>query len=124
MTNELENVLNGYIEALASQRWEAASIFFHENATVIFAEGTYHGKAAIGMTIRKTFSLIKDELFDMYDLRWNLQGEEFASCTFNFKWAGTINGNRFTNPGRGTLVWVKENGKWLIINEHFGPIPR
>ncbi|PKL42735.1 MAG: hypothetical protein CVV41_11920 [Candidatus Riflebacteria bacterium HGW-Riflebacteria-1] len=124
MTQKLDEVLNNYIDALASQSWDAASVFFHEKATVIFAEGTYHGKSSIGAAISKTFSMIKDEFFDIRDIRWNLQTDQFASCTFCFKWEGTLNGNRFTNPGRGTLVWVNENGQWLIINEHFGPIPR
>lgn len=124
MTNQLDQTLNNYIDALASQSWEAASVFFHENATVVFAEGTYHGKSAIGNAMKKTFSLIKDELFDIHDVRWNLKTDAFATCNFNFKWTGTINGKRFTNPGRGTLVWIKEDGNWLIINEHFGPMPR
>lgn len=124
MTQNLDNVLSEYIDALASQSWEAASVYFHEDATVIFAEGTYHGKKAIVETIRRTFSLIKDELFEILDLRWNHKTAEFASCNFCFNWAGTINGKRFTNPGRGTLVWIYENGRWQIINEHFGPMPR
>ena len=124
MTQKLDEVLNNYIDALAAQSSDTASEFFHEKATVIFAEGTYHGKASIRAAFSKTFSIIKDEFFDIKDLRWNLQNEQFASCTFCFKWEGTLNGNRFMNPGRGTLVWVCDNGKWLIINEHFGPMPR
>ena len=124
MTQNLDNVLNGYIEALAAQSWDEASVFFHENATVIFAEGTYHGKSQIGDAIKKTFSLIKDEFFKISDLCWNCKTDNFASCTFRFEWSGTINGKRFTNHGRGTQVWLNENGHWQIINEHLGPVPR
>jgi len=124
MTQQLDQVLKDYIDALASQSWDTASVFFHEKATVIFAEGTYHGKAEIGAAISKTFSLIKDEFFDVSDVRWNLQTEQTASCTFCFRWEGTINGRRFANLGRGTLVWINEKGSWQIINEHFGPVPR
>ncbi len=124
MTSSIEKIFDDYIQALATQSWEAAETFFHEEATVIFAEGTYCGKRQIAMAIGKTFSIIRDEHFKVRNLRWNLKRETFATCTFEYEWSGTINKKRFTNPGRGTLAWVHENGCWQIINEHFGPMPR
>lgn len=124
MKLSVEETLKAYESALATQSWDAAAEFFHENATVIFTEGTYRGKAQVGAAIHKTFSLIKDEKFEIANLHWNLKTEQFASCTFEYEWSGTINKNRFTNLGRGTLVWINEDGRWQIINEHFGLKPR
>lgn len=124
MTTNVETTLSDYIAALDTQSWEAADGFFHENATVIFAEGTYRGKAQIATAIRKTFSMIRDEDFVISNLNWNIRQEQFATCTFDFEWSGTLNNKRFTNPGRGTVAWLNESGRWQIINEHFGPMPR
>lgn len=120
----VEETLGLYIKALATQSWDAAESFFHQNATVIFAEGTYYGKEQVGNAIHKTFSLIKDEDFSISDLKWTIRTDAFAVCTFVFDWSGTINGKRFTSPGRGTIVWVFAENEWKIINEHFGPLPR
>lgn len=124
MTSSVKKIFDDYIQALATQSWEAAEAFFHEEATVIFAEGTYRGKRQIAMAIGKTFSMIRDEHFEVRNLHWTIVKEAFATCTFEYEWSGTINNKRFTNPGRGTLAWVNDNSRWQIINEHFGPMPR
>ncbi len=124
MQNEIEKIFNDYIEALATQSWEAAAPFFHERATVIFTEATYYGKSQVSGAIGKTFSLIRDENFKVSNLNWNLVTRDSASATFEYVWSGTIQGKRFTNPGRATIVWVCEDGHWQIINEHFGPMPK
>lgn len=124
MKLNVEETLKAYESALATQSWDAAAGFFHENATVIFTEGTYRGKSQVGAAIRKTFSLIKDENFVITNLHWNLKSEEFSCCTFEYEWSGTINKNRFTTQGRGTLAWIYEDSRWQIINEHFGLMPR
>ena len=122
--NCVEETLNNYVKALATQSWESVETFFHENVTVIFAEGTYYGKDQVGGAIHKTFSLIRDEDFSISNLQWTIRHDNFATCTFVFDWSGTINGKRFTSPGRGTIAWVNLSNNWQIINEHFGPLPR
>ena len=121
---KVQETLMQYEAALGKQSWEAVEEFFHEDCTVVFAEANYYGKKQVGSAIRKTFSLIKDENFALSEIRWTIVRDNFATCTFNFEWAGTINGKRFVNPGRGTAVWIHENNRWQIVNEHFGPVPR
>lgn len=122
--NTVQDEMKLYEAALSNQTWEAVQDFFHENCTVVFAEATYFGKKQVSGAIQKTFSLIKDESFLLTNINWTITRDDFASCTFHFEWSGTINGKRFTNPGRGTALWVKENDRWQIVNEHFGPMPR
>lgn len=124
MYNEIEKTFNDYIEALATQNWQAAAPFFHEQATVIFTEATYHGKQQVSGAMCKTFSIIRDESFKVTNLKWNIVTADFASGTFEYVWSGTIQGKLFSSPGRATIAWVCENGHWQIINEHFGPMPK
>ncbi len=120
----VENTMNSYLEALSEQKWSAVELFFHEAATVVFAEGTYFGKSQVEQAMGKTFSLIRDENFKVSEINWNFQKESCASCTFAYQWSGTLSGQRFSNKGRGTMLWAKETDRWMIVNKHLGPSPR
>lgn len=117
-----ETIFN-YEKTLAQQKWEAVSDFFHEDCVVVFAEATYFGKKQVGMAIDKTFSLIKDEDFILSDIQWIYESDSFATCIFNYKWAGTLNGKRFNSSGRGTLAMILSDGQWQVVTEHLGPLP-
>ena len=108
---------------MASQNYESAIAFFADDATVFFREGSYYGRFQIKMILKNTFSIIKDETFTIQNLDWNYIGESFATCTFEYEWIGTIQGKRFTTPGRGSLAWAKIDDNWQIVLEHFGPMP-
>lgn len=119
----IQEIFKDYLDALASQNFESAIAFFHDDATVFFREGSYYGMFQIKMILQNTFSMIKDETFEVDKLTWNYQTDSVATCTFEYVWTGTIQGKRFTTPGRGSLTWVCTDGKWKIIIEHFGPMP-
>lgn len=119
----VEETLKKYLEALALQDYELAIDFFADEATVLFREGSYFGKFQIKMILKNTFSIIKDETFDIRNLTWNFKSKDFATCTFEFDWSGIIQGRRFASPGRGSLSWANINDKWQIVLEHFGPMP-
>lgn len=124
MINNQENVkerLKNYEAALSKHCWKAVDPFFHPDATVIFAEATYYGKHQVSTAISKTFSMIKDEHFKIYNVYWTMIHENFATCTFDHEWSGSLHGQKFANIGRGTITWVKESDTWQIINQHFGP---
>ena len=119
----VEETLKKYLQALESQNYESAISFFADNATVLFREGSYYGKFQIKMILKNTFSIIKDETFIVKNLNWNYKNDSFATCTFEFDWSGVIQGRRFVSPGRGSISWANIEGKWLIVLEHFGPMP-
>ena len=124
MNKTVEKTLENYLLGLSKQSWSAVEEYFHDNCTIHFIEATYQGKKQIGTAIGKTFSMIKDEDFILENIKWNHKSDTFAACTFVYKWTGTIHGRRFTTPGRGTIVWVKEDDRWQIVVEHFGPMPK
>lgn len=119
----VKEVFNDYLNALGSQKWEDCLSYFHDDATVFFREGSYYGKFQIKVILQNTFSIIKDETFEVANQKWNYEAETFATCSFEYVWTGTIQGKTFVTPGRGTLAWVLDNGEWKIVVEHFGPMP-
>ena len=118
---DVKETIKAYEKALSEHTWHAVKDFFHENAAVVFVEATYIGKKQVESAISKTFSMIRDENFEIGEIYWSIESELFACCTFEFEWAGTIHGKRFHNRGRGTIAWVKSGEKWVIVNQHFGP---
>ncbi|NLM17294.1 MAG: nuclear transport factor 2 family protein [Candidatus Riflebacteria bacterium] len=122
---DVEMVFAKYMQTLSDQKPDAATSFFHENATVFFREGSYFGKNQISQILKNTFSIIKDETFTPSKVNWHYKSNDTAACTFQYEWSGRIQGKRFTTLGRGSLTWVKDiNGDWKIITEHFGPTPK
>ena len=119
----LKKLFKVFFVALPSQNYESAIAFFADDATVFFREGSYYGKFQIKMILKNTFSIIKDETFEIQNLDWNHVEERFATCTFEYNWSGTIQGKRFVTPGRGSLAWANIEGSWRIVLEHFGPMP-
>ena len=119
----IEDRFKNYLKALEKQSFEEAIDFFADNATVLFREGSYYGKFQIKMILKNTFSIIKDETFEIQNLNWNYKSETFSTCTFEFDWSGIIQGRRFSSPGRGGIAWANIDGKWQIVLEHFGPVP-
>jgi ketosteroid isomerase-like protein len=51
-------------------------------------------------------------------LKWLVQADSSAVCTYRFYWEGTVAGVRRTGCGRGTNVLAKSNDAWKIIHEH------
>lgn len=120
---KIQEVFKEYLQALASQNFESAIAFFHDDATVLFREGSYFGAFQIKMILQNTFSIIKDETFTVDKLNWNYVANDFATCSFEYVWEGTIQGKSFVTPGRGSIAWVLENNTWKIVLEHFGAMP-
>lgn len=114
-----------YEKALATQNWEDVAPLIAENAVVTFSNGQIHkGKAAIKIAFERNFSLIKSEKYSIKNIHWIQQNESMAAYTFDFYWAGIVNEQLIKGAGRGTSVLVFENGKWVLLVEHLGVMPK
>ena len=112
-----------YEQALTSQSWEQVSPLVHDQCCVTFSNGTFRGKDQVAGAFIATFSKIKNERYAIKDIYWVHQGNEFATCIYNFEWSGIIYGRSAAGAGRGTTVLVKEGGNWKLLSEHLGPPP-
>ncbi len=116
--------LSAYIEKLNTHSWEQIAPCVTEDVVFIFTEGTFVGKAAAKASFEKTFKLIQNEVFSLHDISWTAVTESMASCHYEFRWKGFIEGHEASGGGRGTSILRKVAGRWLIAHEHLGPYPR
>lgn len=113
-----------YVEKLNTHSWEQIAPCVTEDAVFIFTEDTFVGKAAAKAAFEKTFKLIENEVFSLHHITWTAVTESMASCHYEFRWKGLIEGQESAGGGRGTTILRKVGGRWLIAHEHLGPYPR
>lgn len=114
-------LLTAYEKALSSQRWSEVEAFFHDDACVTFANGTFKGKAAIRAVFEQNFRSIEDERYAIANVHWAYQSATSAIALYEFHWQGMINGEAASGGGRGTSVLIFEQDRWWIVTEHLGP---
>lgn len=116
--------LTSYIEKLNTHSWDQIAPHVTDDAVFIFTEDTFVGKAAAKAAFEKTFKLIENEVFSIHDVSWTAVTENMASCHYEFRWKGVIEGQEASGGGRGTSILRKVDGRWLIAHEHLGPYPQ
>jgi len=110
--------MTAYEKANNSHVWSNVEPFIADNATYWFTDGSFSGIEEIRGAIESTFEKIKDEVYSISDLKWPVQADSVAVCTYHFHWEGTVDGVKQTGSGRGTNVLAKSSDDWRIIHEH------
>ena len=114
-----------YEAALATQSWDAVSPLIHDDASVVFSDGSVHrGKEAVRVAFERNFHTINDEVYRIANVHWLLESDDCAVYMFDFFWTGTVAGEKVEGAGRGTSVLVFEGDQWKLLAEHLGPGPR
>ena len=123
-TMNYTTALSAYIEALNTHSWERIAPHVAADAVFIFTEDPFIGHAAAKAAFEKTFKLIENEVFSLHDIVWTVITEDVATCHYEFRWKGLINGQESSGGGRGTTILRKVDGQWLVAHEHLGPYAR
>jgi ketosteroid isomerase-like protein len=115
---ELSALMKAYEEANNSHDIDRVRPMIAVDATYWFTDGSYQGAPQIADAIRRTFSAIQDETYEINDLKWVVLAAEHAVCRYRFSWRGVVGGEPRSGHGRGTNVIVKHDGRWQISHEH------
>ncbi len=91
-----------YVEKLNTHSGEQIAPQVTADAVFIFTEDTFVGKAAAKVAFEKTFKLIENEIFSLHDIAWTVVTDDAASCHYEFRWRGLIEGQEASGGGRGT----------------------
>jgi ketosteroid isomerase-like protein len=115
---ELTAFLRRYELANNSHDFARIAPLICDDATYWFSEGSYHGIDEIRKAIELSFATIQEEVYQIHDLAWVAMTEEFAVCTYGFRWEGRVNGEPGSGAGRGTNVIARRDGVWKMLHEH------
>ena len=114
-----DEALEAFRTSLRSGDLDSVFKWIADDALFIFSNGHSHdGKSAVRAAFEHNAQVIKNDTYDISDVRWLVQSEEFAVCVYQFAWTGQINGKAASGSGRGTTVLHCLNGAWKIIHEH------
>jgi len=91
---------------------DAGAVFWFSNETA------HVGKRAVEAAIRANFEAIEDDTYEPFGLEWLVAAEDVAVCTYGFRWTGRIGGREASGSGRGTSVFARRDGRWLVAHEH------
>ena len=108
-----------YEEATCAHDLPGTLALIADDAVYLFSDHSAHlGKAAITQALMANFETIKDETYQLHNLRWIAESDTVAACVYAFGWTGLIGGKPAAGQGRGTSVIRQEQGAWLVVHEH------
>ena len=111
-----------YELALGSQDWSSVAPLISDDAIVIFSNGALHaGKEAIRAAYQHNFNTIKGGEYRIENVHWLAETADAAAYSFEFHWAGKIEGREASGSGRGTAVLVRNDDRWQLAGEQLGP---
>ena len=64
---------------------------------------------------------IKGEEYRIENVLWLAETTDAAAYSFEFHWAGEIEGRNASGSGRGTAVLIRIDDLWLLAGEQLGP---
>jgi ketosteroid isomerase-like protein len=116
--DDLISFMKAYEQANNSHVFAKVKPFIAENATYWFTDGSFKGIDEIQAAVEATFDKIQDEDYQVKELRWVIEEDSMAVCTYTFTWSGTVDGISKQGSGRGTNILKKQDGRWQIVHEH------
>jgi ketosteroid isomerase-like protein len=87
-------------------------VFFYSNGSVI------RGKEAFAGVMTASWKIVSDYKYETLDSSWIAETADAATVIYAFNWSGTAGDKSVTGGGRGTRVFSKQPGGWLIAHEH------
>lgn len=121
--DELYNTLNKYIEATNSHNFDNVVKCIDKNAIYWFSNKNCSTTEDIRSFFTNTWNIIKEEKYTAENCEWIAVSDSVATCIYNYKWEGIIDGVKKNGGGRATNIFRKTDGYWLLIHEHLSPDP-
>ena len=113
-----EEVAREYERCLNLHSPDEAAKLLADDAVFWFNDGSHEGIGAIKKALADVWLVIRDESYELRDICWLCRDDTCAVCIYTFHWSGFIEKKMTFGHGRGTSVFRKERGRWLIVHEH------
>lgn len=122
--SKLDEFMKKYWNAGSSNNFDLVAPYLHGDASFFFSEDSFFGLEQIGKAFESTWSTIIYEAYNTENIRWVVNNEKVAVCTYDFSSEGYIDKIHRTLRGIGTNVLEKTDGQWKIVHEHLSLIKR
>ena len=108
-----------YERTTASHDLEGTLALVADDAVYLFSDQSSHiGKPQIRAVLTSNFNAIRNESYQLTNLRWLAISEHLAICIYEFNWSGDIEGTPRSGHGRGTTALRRTDEGWLVLHEH------
>jgi ketosteroid isomerase-like protein len=124
MNNTPDEFLTEYIQRTNLHQFDALIPLIDDDAVYWFSSGTHRGLSAIRAAFERTWSYIEHEVYAIENVEWLTVDSRTATCIYDFRWRGIIEGVIREGAGRGTNVLRKDGEKWRIVHEHLSVQPK
>lgn len=95
------------------------------DAVFVFSDRREEGIAAVRAGFERTWSILPDEVYEMTDPEWLIDGPDAAACAFRYSYRGTLaDGRPLSGGGQGINLFRRAEGRWRLIFEQLTPDTR
>lgn len=95
------------------------------DAIFVFSDQRHEGIAAVRAGFERTWSILPDEVYEMSEGEWLIDGPNSAACTFRYSYRGTLaDGRPLSGGGQGINLFRRTEGHWRLTFEQLTPDTR
>lgn len=113
-----EKALGAYIDATNSHVFEKVARVLAGTVIFWFQDQEYRGAESARVYFEGAWESLPDEKYRIDNVVWIQRCQTSATCLFSYSFTGTRNGHVVSGGGKGTNVFVSEQGQWRLIHEH------
>lgn len=124
LEQEINQFMNEYENKANTKDFNQLIPLININAVFWFSDGSFFGLEQIRPAFEKTWALLKDEIYKIFEVQWLVMTESSAVCIYKFSSESTFKDKKVTFFGRGTNVLQKLDNKWQVIHEHLSIEPK
>ena len=115
--------LSDYVAATNTHDFDAVEPLLSAECVYYFGNATRRGTMQVRDYFEDTWRQIVDDVYAVHDVVWVQHTPDAATAVFRYTWRGMWDGKAASGEGRGTNVFERRNGAWLLVHEHLSPLP-
>ncbi|MGY3779081.1 YybH family protein [Isobaculum melis] len=116
--SDYKQALIDYINATNTHDFSEVEKCLAQNAVYWFSDNSCTTIDAIKEYFEQAWTTVQEEVYQADHVQWIATSSEVATCIYEYKWSGLVNGIHQSGKGRATNIFKQVDQKWLLIHEH------
>lgn len=113
-----KQALIDYINATNTHDFSEVEKCLAKDAVYWFSDNSCTTIVEIKKYFEQAWHLVQNEVYSANNIQWLAASPEVATCIYEYRWSGLINGVHQSGRGRATNVFKQIDKKWFLIHEH------